>query len=208
MPDLTFDFKWYRHAGGYRLIPAKPIPLRRGQSILDARLGDIQPARIVPNGGPLRSYQPLDEFENLFEQFIRVAKSEDGVLEFVKRFGPLTHGGLRKGGEDVPPIIEAVKEMSEVLRGRIIAMPLEPLNVMIITDDEQRLRLKVGPRCLLDALWLQLAQASGSATFRVCRNCREPFVAGPKGNRRGDAKFCSDECRIEFNSLQRSRKER
>ena len=204
MPDLTFDFKWYKHAGGYRLIPAK---LPRG-SAMNARPDDIQPARIVPEGGPLHSYRPLDEFENLFEHFIRVAKSEVGVLEFVKRFGPLTHGGLRKGGEEVSPIIDAVNEMREVQRGRIIATPLEPLNVMIITDDEQRLRLKVGPRCLLDALWLQLAQASGSATFRECRNCREPFVAGPKGNRRGDAKFCSDECRIEFNSLQRSRKER
>ena len=105
-------------------------------------------------------------------------------------------------------IIDAAKKMSEVLHGRIIATPLNPLNVSIITDDKRRLRLKVSPKCLLDALWLQLAQASGSASFRECWNCREPFVAGPKGNRRGDAKFCSDKCRIEFNSLQRSRKER
>jgi hypothetical protein len=52
------------------------------------------------------------------------------------------------------------------------------------------------------------AASSGSASFRECWNCHEPFVAGPKGNRRGDAKFCSDKCRIEFNSLQRSRKDR
>jgi len=192
MPDLTFDFKWYRHTGGYRLIPAK---LHRHKSMLDARSDDIQPARVVPNGGTLESYQPL-EIENLFEHFIKVARSEDGVLEFVKRFGPLTFGGLRKDGEKVPPIIDAVKEMLEVQRRRTTAIPLQPLNVMIITDDEQRLRLKVSPKCLLDALWLQLAQASSSATFRECRNCREPFVAGPKGNRRGDAKFCSDECRV------------
>jgi hypothetical protein len=203
MPELTFDFKWYKHAGGYRLIPAK---LHRG-SVMNVRPDDIQPPRIVPVGGPLQSYRPLDEFQNLFEHFIRVAKSEDGVLEFVKRFGPLTFGGLRKGGEDVPPIIDAVEEMREVQRRRTTAIPLEPLNVMIITDDEGRLRLKVSPRCLLDALWLQLAQASGSASFRECWNCHEPFVAGPKGNRRGDAKFCSDKCRVEFNSLQRSRKD-
>jgi len=52
------------------------------------------------------------------------------------------------------------------------------------------------------------ATSSGSASLRGCWNCHEPFVAGPKGNRRGDAKFCSDKCRIEFNSLQRSRKDR
>jgi len=204
MPDLTFDFTWYRHARGYRLIPAR---LPRG-SVLDAQPDEIEPARIVPEGGPLQPYRPLDKFENLFEHFIRKAKSEDEVLEFVKYYGPLTYDGLRKDGEVVQPIIDAAKEMSEVGHGHIVAMPLNPLNVSIITDDKRRMRIKVSPKCLLDALWLQLAQASGSASFRECWNCREPFVAGPKGNRRGDAKFCSDECRIEFNSLQRSRKDR
>ena len=202
MPNLTFDFTWYIHARGYRLVPAK---LHRG-SVLDAQPDDIQPARIVPVGEALKSYRPLAKFENLFEPFIRSAKSEEGVLDFVTKFGPLTHDGLRKG-EEVPAIIDAAKEMSGVLHHRTIATPLSPLNVSIITDDQHRLRLKVSPKCLLDALWLQLAQASTSASFRECWNCHEPFVAGPKGNRRGDAKFCSDKCRIEFNSLQRSRKE-
>jgi hypothetical protein len=199
--QLTFDFKWYKHVGGYRLIPAK---LHRG-SVMDAHPDDIQPARIVSEGGALQRNQPL-EIANLFEKFIKAAQSEEGLLEFVKKFGPLTHAGLRKGGEDVPTIIDAAKEMSEVLRRRTTAIPLEPLNVMIVTDDEGRLRLKVSPKCLLDALWLQLAQASGSATFRECRNCGDPFVAGVEGNRRGDAKFCSDQCRVKHNSLQRSRR--
>jgi hypothetical protein len=203
MPNLTFDFTWYKHAGGYRLIPAK-VP--RGR-VLDAQLDEIEPAKIVPVGEALKSYRPFVKSENLFELFVRRAKSEEGVLDFVTNFGPLTHDGLRKGGEVVPAIIDAAKEMSEVLHGRTISTPLSPLNVSIITDDQHRLRLKVSPKCLLDGLWLQLAQASGSASFRECWNCHEPFVAGPKGNRRGDAKFCSDKCRIEFNSLQRSRKE-
>jgi hypothetical protein len=202
MAHLTFDFKWYKHARGYRIVPAK-LP----RSVLDAPADEIEPARIVPEGGPLQPYRPLDKFENLFEHFIRRAKSENGVLEFVNNFGPLTHDGLRKDGEVVQGIIDAAKEMSGVLHGRIIATPLNPLNVSIITDDKRRMRLKVSPRCLLDALWLQLAQASASASLRECWNCSEPFVAGPKGNRRGDAKFCSDKCRIEFNSLQRSRKD-
>jgi hypothetical protein len=204
MPDLTFDFKWYKHVRGYRLVPAK---LHRG-SVLGAQPDDIEPAKIVPEGGPLQSYRPFAKSENLFELFVRRAKSEEGVLEFVKNFGPLTHDGLRKGGEVVQDIIDAAEEMSGVLRGHIIATTLSPLKVSIITDDERRLRLKISPQCLLDALWLQLAQVSGSASFRECWNCSEPFVAGVKGNRRGDAKFCSDKCRIEFNSLQRSRKDR
>ena len=134
--------------------------------------------------------------------------AQEGVLEFVTNFGPLTHDGLRKGGEVVQTTIDAANEMSRVVHhGHLIATPLNPLNVSIIIDDKRRMRLKISPKCLLDALWLQLAQASGSASVRECWNCHEPFVAGPKGNRRGDAKFCSDKCRVEFNSLQRSRKE-
>ena len=205
MPDLTFDFTWYKHARGYRLIPAKPIPLRPGQSILDARIEDIQPARIVPNGGPLQRYRPLDKFENLFEHFIRKAKSESGVLEFINAYGPLTNDGLRRGGEVVPRMIDAAAEMAKA--GSIVAMPLNKLNVSVVKDNG-RMRLKISPACLLDALWLQLAQASGSGSFRECVKCGKPFVAGVRGNRRADARFCSDKCRIEFNSLQRSRKER
>jgi hypothetical protein len=205
MPDLTFDFTWYKHARGYRLIPAKPLPLRRGQSILDVQIEDFQPARIVPNGGPLQRYRPLDEFENLFEHFIRKAKSDGGVLEFINAFGPLTNDGLRRGGEVVPRMIEVAEQMAKA--DRIVAMPLHKLNMSIVKDNG-RMGLKISPACLLDALWLQLAQASGSGSFRECANCHRPFVAGVRGNRRADARFCSDKCRIEFNSLQRSRKGR
>src|SRR5262249_12630822 len=89
MPDLTFDFTWYRHAGGYRLIPAK-VPRGRG---LGAPLDDIEPARIVPNGGELESYSPHID-ETLVDHFIAKAQSESGVLEFIKNYGPLTRDGL------------------------------------------------------------------------------------------------------------------
>jgi hypothetical protein len=203
MPDLTFDFTWYKDTRGYRLVPAKPLP--RGQSILNVRLDDIQPARIEPKGGSLQRYRPLDEFENLFEHFIRTANSEGGVLEFVNAFGPLTKDGLRRGVEVVFRIIDAAEEMAKA--ESIAAMTLNRLNVSIVNDNG-RMRLKVSPACLLDALWLQLAQASGSGRLRECGKCRKLFVAGVRGNRRADARFCSDKCRIEFNSLQRSRKDR
>ena len=204
MPALSFDFTWYRDPKGYRLIPAKPIRLRKGQSILDAPPGDTQPARIVRNGGALQSYKPLvDEFlsTRVVEQFIAIT-SEQGMLEFVKTFGPLTHNGLRGKGEIVPALIDQAKTMSEVIHGRIVAMPLNKLNAAIITDNIG-LRLKVSPANLLDALWLQLAQ-SNRHSFRQCSQCGKSFVIG-SGHRRTDAKFCSDDCRIEFNSLRRSR---
>jgi len=205
MPVLTFDFKWYKHAGGYQVVPAKLLRER----VLDARPDEIEPAKIVPKGGRLESYSPHVD-ETLFEYFLDKAKSERGVLEFVTNYGPLTNNGLRKGSEVVQKIIDAAKEMEDVLRGRMFAMPLSPLNVSVVSDD-RRTRLKVSPKCLLDALWLALAQVKSSGVrFRECENgkCRKLFVAGVSGNRRRDAKFCCDKCRIEFNSLQRSRKDR
>jgi hypothetical protein len=205
MSDLTFDFTWYRHARGYRLIEAKPIPRKRGQSLSDATFGDIQSARIVPVGGTLLRYRPLDEYDTLFEQFVREAKDETGLLAFMNKFGPLTNDGLRKGREVAWEIIEEAKSMPGT-----VGAQLNPLRAAIVRANG-RVRLKVSPACLLDALWLQFAEAqSKGVAFRQCENkkCGKTFVAGVKGNRRGDAKFCSDKCRIEFNSLQRSRKDR
>jgi hypothetical protein len=201
MPDLTFDFTWYKDRKGYRLIPAKPS---RRRSILDAKAGDVQPARIVRNGGTLQSYRPLEFFPNLFSRFIDMAKSENGVLEFVEKFGPLTHDGLRRDGDVVPAVIDQAENMSQVLRGRIIAMPLNSLNASLVTERND-IRLKVSPACLIDALWLQLAQAKSVTNFRECPQCHRSFMTGRRTNRRADAKFCSIECKTKFHSLERSR---
>jgi hypothetical protein len=198
MPDLTVDFKWYRDPKGYRLVAAK-VP-RRGQSwreILDTPASEIAPARIVRNGGALQSYRPL-EIPDLFDRFIRMARSENGVLEFVEKFGPLTVNGLRGKGEIVLDVMDQAKAMV-----RYGTRGLDKLTVSIVADDGG-MHLKVQPTCLLDALWLQFAQTNTRS--RVCRQCHEPFPIGPAVKRRKDAKFCSEECRIKFNSLERSRR--
>src|SRR5262249_20364056 len=140
----------------------------------------------------------------VLEEFI-AATSEQGMLKFVEKFGPLTHDGLRGKGEIVLDLIDQAKDMEQVIHGRIIAMPLNKLNASIISDSN-RLRLKVSPVNLLDALWLQLAQ-SNRYGFRRCLQCGKSFAIG-SGHRRTDAKFCSDDCRIAFNSLRRSRGDR
>ena len=95
--------------------------------------------------------------------------------------------------------------MSEVLRGGIIAMPLNRLIASIETDHKGEIRLKVRPACLLDALWLQLALAKSVSKFRECRQCQKSFMAGGGSGRRMDAKFCSIECKTKYFSLKRSR---
>jgi hypothetical protein len=194
MPELVFDFTWYKDPKGYRLMPPKPLRLRSGQSILDANVADTQPARIVRNGGALQHYQPLN-IPDLFRKFIVVRSAED-VLRFVEKFGPLTHDGLRRSGDVVPAVIDQAESMAQVLRGRIVSMPLSKLNASIVTEDHN-IRLKVGPACLLDALWLQLAQMKsgpGKAKLRFCAQCDKLLA-----DKRADAKFCSDKCRVNYN---------
>jgi len=165
---------------------------------MDVPMGDIEPARIVRNGGKLQSYRPLEHFPALFDRFINTATSETGVLEFVQKFGPLTHDGLQGKGDIVPDIID----QSRAMTGGPGTALVKKLNASI-TVERDGVRLKLWPGCLLDALWLQLAQAN--ARSRECPQCRQPFRIGVAVNRRKDARFCTDECRIKFNSLARSR---
>jgi hypothetical protein len=206
MPDLTFDFTWFKDTKGYRLVPAKLQKRRPGVSFLDHASAAVAPARIVRNGGTLQSYRPLDDFDTLFRRFLKLAKSESGVLEFVENFGPLTYEGLKGKGDVVPQVIDWAEDMDQVLRGRIVALPLNKLNVSIV-NDRNYIHLKIKPTCLLDALWLQLAQtkSSGRASPKKCEQCRELFMAGVDGTRRADARFCSEQCRIKYHSRERSR---
>ena len=85
--------------------------------------------------------------------------------------------------------------------------PSSLINAKVVWDPfAKALKWEFRPASLLDALWLQLGQAvTSEAHFRQCEQCDEFFVAGRGTGRRLDAKFCSDEHRIAFNSLKRSR---
>jgi hypothetical protein len=206
------DFTWHRDAKGYRLIPEKPFPARRpGQSRMDQLLAmktsDIQPARIVGKGGPLKSYRPLDKFPDLFKIFVKIPRTPEGVLEFINNFGPLT---LSVHGDSVPAVLDVADMMQKRLRGLSPGLggradiPLTNLHAWLANDRKTGgMGLKIAPATLRDALWLQLAQKLSSV--RQCRHCNEWFRAGPGTGRRAHAQFCSDEHRKRYNSLERSR---
>jgi hypothetical protein len=209
------DFIWHRDANGYRLIPERPLPgRRRGQSKMDwflaLKSSDIQPARVVGKGGPLRSYRPLDKFPDLFKIFAQIPRTPEGVLDFISKFGPLTRA---PDGDAVPAVLadadmmqKRLDSLSPRLGGRA-DIPLTNLRAWLVHDRATGgIRLKVAPATLRDALWLQLAQdLSSGIKVRQCRHCNEWFRAGPGTDRRADAEFCSDEHRKRYNSLERSR---
>jgi hypothetical protein len=193
-------FHGTKTARGYRLVPGKNLNLKRGQSVFDAvmkmPMKDIQPDRIVGNGGALLPSQPLT-IGDLFERFSRIRTPED-AFKFVETHGSLTLSGLRGKGDIVEELINETRDM----RSRV-SKPLGKLNVMVLnTGGETGLRVR--PACLLDALWLQYAQANTPS--RECPQCHERFLVGAAAGRRADAEYCSKECRVKYNSLKRSRR--
>jgi hypothetical protein len=191
MPNLTFEFAWYKDSKGYELKPG--FRLKPGHSLMDTKASDIQPDRIVGKGGRLVSCTPL-KIGDLFERFSRI-KTPEELLAFVEKYGSLTHGGK---GDVVEKLLNEARDM----RSRV-HKHLAKLNVSVDSFGNE-VRLTVRPTCLLDAIWLQYAQAG--ARSRVCRQCDERFLVGAAAGRRSDAEYCSPECRVKFNSLKRSRR--
>ncbi len=71
------------------------------------------------------------------------------------------------------------------------------------------LQLRLEPPTLLDAILLQFGQVlTSNAVLRPCDHCRKWFEAGVGTGRRADAKFCTDKCRVDHKSLERTRKKR
>jgi hypothetical protein len=215
MTAPKIDFTWYRDAKGYRLIPERPRPARRPQQttmdwLLSTKSSDIQPARVVGKGGPLRSDRPLDKFPELFKIFVEIPRTPEGVLEFINKFGPLTRS---VEGDSVPAVLDVADMMQKRLHGlnpRLggsADIPLTNLQAWLANDRATGgIMLKMAPATLRDALWLQLAQnLSSGVKVRQCRHCNKWFRAGPGTDRRADAEFCKDEHRKRYNSLERSR---
>jgi len=183
------NFTWHRDQAGYKLLSET----------------SRTPARIVGKGGLQKPYRPLEEFPALLRVFANVQKTPGGVLDFVEKFGRLTHDPK---GESVPTVIGWARLMEERLPrvvGRQEDIPHNNLEAHLVTD-RHGIRLEFRPSTLIDALWLQLGQElSGGTKILRCIHCHQMFRAGPGTGRRADATFCCDEHRIRFNSLERSR---
>ena len=208
--SLYIDFEWSRDAKGYRL----------------------EHGRIIGNGGKRLAYRPLDEFPTLYNVFAKTPQTPKGLLDFVQKFGRLTDGHDGDDVRKVLADIEMISTVLEMLRGRKLPKDKQggPFEYTASTPSGPRIvsggiplrgkltaslapdpitgawKLKLEPPSLLDAIWLQFGQAvtSDAADLRFCILCGTPFEAGGQSGRRADAKFCSDECRIDYNSLKRS----
>jgi hypothetical protein len=182
----------------------------------------------------LQTVHPLLATNWLFRIFANTASTPEGALDFVSRYGPLTPDGWdERAGDDVNLVTFHAEYMREILRlrsgnhkGPIARIdraridfrrqlivrrddlgPNISLDAKVVWDSTAKApRWEFYAKTLLDALWLQLGQSlTAGAQIRQCEHCRDWFEAGRGTGRRLDAKFCSDEHRVAFNSLKRSR---
>jgi hypothetical protein len=198
MTTATYvDFTLWVDQKGYKLVPDRE-PKPRSGHWLDV---NIRPARIVARGGKLKR-TPLNNYPALFAKFADITTPEK-LLEFISEYGPLTRGGV------VPELLDQAQRMRRHLKGPPgeTNVNVSNLTANLYTDRiKGTVTLRIVPPTLLDALWLQLAQAfRDGAQWRKCRHCGESFLAGGHSGRRIIAEFCSDEHRKRFNSLARSR---
>src|SRR5262249_2373104 len=149
----------------------------------------------------------LDNYPQAFSDFANVRTVEE-LLAFVAEHGPLTRRftGAWKG-DIVPALVDQAEWMRNCFKDRArklrISIPMTDVKAFLGLDES----IVYSPTTLLGALWLQFAQTlSEGAEMRVCRHCRKPFPVGGKSGKRLVAEFCSDEHRVQFNSLKRSRK--
>jgi hypothetical protein len=228
MPTFRIDFEWRRDEAGYEYVPpARDDAAHTEQIVLD----DLLPLsmggeptrrhRIVRRGGRLVPFRPFDHVDGIYRIFAALGNSTEGLLDFFGRFGPLTQAGLdQRIGEDVEFAISAAKIIRDLLASSSAeratyfskfgdrGISWSRVDVALLANPVTgKLQLKFMPPTLMNALWLEFAQAlSDDAVMRECLHCGSSFQVGPGTGRREDAKFCSDSHRIAFNSKKRSKR--
>jgi hypothetical protein len=198
--DLTFT--WFRERNPRDYKEIMPELRRERPTAVDYVLKD-RTSRIVAKGVSLEGYQPLEKFPDLYARFADL-RSQDEVAKFIRTFGPLTEDGLPNGeGDD----LFAMLFQAQCIRSNNLhlGVVVTQLNASLV-GERDGLHLKIAPTNLLEALWLQFAQAASKGLANRCKQCGALFATGPDAKRRKGAEFCSLECKTKYHSKIRSRR--
>jgi hypothetical protein len=201
----TIEFTNWRDPRGYRILEAKPPGFRR---IVRKEKGDT---KWVPSN-------PLAKNRDLFLIFARTAKTPEGVLNFVQQYGPLTHEGRGRGdiidyvmhhARMIESEIDSISTYRRIstLQDRFDGASVTTLDAAVVWDPITKThRWELRPSTLLDALWLQFGESiTRGSEIQVCAHCGDWFEAGRGAERRAGARFCSEDHKIAYHSLKRSR---
>jgi hypothetical protein len=197
----SINFTWWRERNPRDYVEIEAEAFRNRPSFVDVVLKGRQP-RIVAKGICLDRYHPLEEFPDLYERFAKL-HSKDGAVKFIRTFGPLTDDGLRGGKGD--SLYKVLRQAESMAAGNLhVGLTLCTLEARLVAE-HNGIHLQVQPSNLLDALWLQYADAASKGLANRCPQCKGLFATGPDAKRRRGAEFCSVECKTKYHSLKRSR---
>ena len=228
--EMLSDFEWYRDSKGYAARESDEIGFAGWESVGPMKLpkmGSLRRLRIVGRGGKKLTYRPFESFPSLCIQFAKL-KTPNELLGFIEKFGLLRtdywigerdQNASPRKGEDVSAALAAAKTFRVLLAAKTKGPAalreavrnnhgpiLGAARVVLRPDHTNGARIAIEAHSLLDGMWLQLGQKlAANATFRSCVHCHEWFEAGPGTGRRLDAKYCSDDHRIEYYSRNRTK---
>ena len=178
--------------------------------------------------GSLEMYRPVS-VESLLPTAFANIREADGLLAFVNRFGPLVNGYDQKRDSLDQPIKKLLQDAKIANRLLGDAADQKTNELRDFLEDYEdwfgALLVKVradglarGPHLTLEPpdllglikylIGFHLSEISRSPSearvFKRCRRCDDIFAAGPGTGRTKKAEFCSDEHRVEYNSLTRT----
>ena len=225
MSDFEINFEWpvakyeYQPAAPWYVLP-NGLVVRQALSREKAEarvLGD--PPRL-PLGhllrkGPAKMARPKPKAMDYAVRLL--VERKDAPLHKVALTIARTIGGLTLKDKEE---LEGWDKLADYLRGifkghheafgyldaEMMGAEVDPNNPPLIgsvgiyldRDKTGKLKLALKPNDLANALILYAARmATTGTTFNTCEHCNTPFLSGGSGRdkKRGDARFCSSECR-------------
>jgi hypothetical protein len=212
---------WHRDLAGYE-ISSGNYDIELGEKDLawfdehspydegTAILNRIKIPYIVPRGGQLRFYKPM-QLDLLCIRFADV-RTVGNLLEFIIKYGLLTS---HPKGQSIYLALQHAMAMRSWLASDESTLakfvgaegkPITRMDVFLAADSKTgMIGLQYRPQDLLAAMWMQLGQkVAGGARFNECRYCRRPFEVGRRGLPRSDATFCSHDHHVLFHNQNRA----
>jgi len=226
MPNVSIDFHWYKDASGYRLVKAGSLPGGKppadrivpngGERVL---MRPMETADIYRVFAHVNSAEKLLEF---VEKFGLLGNYEGEQLEVGGHYRDPVDGSELINldsyeGMPVGKYLEQAALFDELLRRKAegseqlaaflksTGTPVTSLgHLHLIPDKVLGARFQIAPANLMQALWFRLGQVLASnIKLSTCLQCGDLFEVGLGSGRRADAKYCSDEHRTLYHSLNR-----
>jgi hypothetical protein len=222
MSDFEIDFEW-EVADRYELRPATIRKVRHWlygvpESELPLYLGDVAVA------GKLKQYRIKSEKLEKAVKLLVAGLDRGRKTPFYTvalKVSQAIGAQFWDRGDSVETWHSIAERLRFVFEGRVWpAWPHEKalrwpapetqqvgeLGILLVPDKNNKPVLTLRPDSLHSALVFIAARMKATGTtFNICEHCRSPFLSGGVRFRtkRGDAKFCSDECRWKFHNESR-----